>query len=188
MGRGGRPLQPQWGILLQQRREARGWSLRWAAQQSAMSDVFWAQMERGYKRRRDGTYQTVTPSLGSLLQAAGALRFTDTETDQLVTAAGYQPLPRRAADGTPPSVIDAIQNDPELIDEAREHLIRQYGLLRRIDIEPSAPTGRQTSRRTRAPSDADLRAVARGGRTEDRAEVHRLAKKAREHEKDQRGK
>lgn len=176
------PTQPKWGKILQQRREARGWSLRWAAQQSGMSDVFWAQMERGSKRRRDGTHQEVTPSLGSLLQAATALRFTDGEMDELVTAAGYQPLPRRYAEGAAASVPEAIRNDPSLSTEGRAILLAAY------DAATEAATPQQRRGR-QADVQPPLRAVARGGRPEDRAEVRRLAKKARaEHDNNNGGK
>lgn len=133
MARGGPPVQPRWGRVIQERREARRWSIRWAAQQANMSDVFWAQMERGYKRDKAQGYIAVTPSLGSLLQAAAALRLDAREVDDLVQSAGYDPLPRRYAEGQRPvSVVEAIEHDPDLIEEARAHLLSQYELLRRL--------------------------------------------------------
>lgn len=147
--------------------------------------MFFAQMERGWKRRRDGTYQEVTPSLGSLLQAAAALRFTDAETDQLVAAAGHAPLPRRAPEGGRPSVVEALENDPHLIEEARDHMIQQYELLRRITpATPAVRGGKAAPRRAAASGDDRLRAVARDGNPADRAEVRRLAKKARQQQDD----
>lgn len=174
-------MQPAWGRMIQERREARSWSIRWAARQAGMSDVFWAQMERGWKRT-DGKYIEVTPSLGSLLQAASALRMNDRDTDELITKAGHPPLPRRYADtARPVSVIEAVENDPDLLDEAKQHLVNQYELLRRLSptASPSVAPGKKAPRRTATPSDPPLRAVARGGNPEDREEVSRMARRIR---------
>lgn len=173
-------MQPVWGRMLQERREARTWSIRWAAKQAGMSDVFWAQMERGWKRA-EGKYLEVTPSLGSLLQAASALRMSDRDTDDLIVKAGHPPLPKRYTDGARPlSVIEAVENDPDLIEEARAHLLNQYDLLRRLTPSPSVPRGKQIPRRTKRSDEPPLRAVARGGDPAHREQVSRMARRVRE--------
>lgn len=167
----GTPMQPKWGRIIQQRREERSWSIRWAARQAGMSDVFWAQMERGYKRV-SGRPQPVTPSLGSLLQAAAALRLDPREIDVLVESAGYNALPRRYLTSAEPiSTEEAIERDPNLIDEAKQHLINQYGLLLRL-----SPSSAKTQ---------SLRAVARSGDPQHRGQVQKMARAAREqHERE----
>lgn len=174
-------MQPAWGRMLQERREARTWSIRWAAKQAGMSDVFWAQMERGWKRT-EGKYVEVTPSLGSLLQAASALRMSDRDTDDLIVKAGHAPLPKRYADAARPmSVVEAVENDPELLEEAKQHLLNQYELLLRLAPSPSVARGKQSSRRAKTPSDTPpLRAVARGGDPAHREEVSRMARRVRQ--------
>lgn len=119
-----------------------------------------------------------------LLAAAGALE--DTED---ATAGGSLAHSTPVQPGVDVDVITAIGRDPDLMDEAKTHLLNQYSLLLRIPPEPSVPAARKASRRTQTPSgDAtELRAVARGGDPRDREEVRRLARRAREeHEKNQR--
>jgi transcriptional regulator with XRE-family HTH domain len=88
------PKQPPHGRFLQQRREGLGWSIRQAAQKAGMSDSYWGQIERGYQAAK-GKIRVIEPSVGSLLQCAGALRLTDQETNHLLDLAGFRPMPRR---------------------------------------------------------------------------------------------
>lgn len=116
----------------------------------------------------------------------------------VLNAAGWLPddeLEERPAGPTHGEVVstvaDAIRHDADLLEEARQHLLNQYQLLRRLTpAEPSAPAAKKAARRIRSSSgdsDRQLRAVARGGDPKDRAEVRRLAKRAREeHDKNQR--
>lgn len=109
----------------------------------------------------------------NLLVAAGAL----TEDDGVDV-----PMPSpSAAQITLMSVAEAILGDHELIVEAREHLLNQYNLLKRIvPPETSQVRGKQIPRRTSNPSDApQLKAVAERGDPADRAEMERRAREVR---------
>jgi transcriptional regulator with XRE-family HTH domain len=86
--------------MLQDRREKAGWSIRAAAAKAGMSDPYWGQMEKGYVKNGDD-YRPVKPSVGSLLQAAGALRLTDEETNHLLDLADYPRMPRRRSTPAP---------------------------------------------------------------------------------------
>jgi transcriptional regulator with XRE-family HTH domain len=86
--------------MIQERREKGGWSIRQAAHRAGLSDPYWGQMERGYVQVK-GEYRTVKPSAGALLQAAGALRLTDDETNHLLDLADYPRLPRRRSTPAP---------------------------------------------------------------------------------------
>lgn len=59
-----------------------------------MSDSYWGQIERGYQLAKD-KMRIIEPSVGSLLQCAGALRLTDQETNHLLDLAGFPAMPRR---------------------------------------------------------------------------------------------
>lgn len=87
---------------------------------------------------------------------------------------------RHAKPGEAEDVATAILGDVDLIDEARDHLLAQYELLRRI-----APLS-DVADSQKPP----LRAVAHKGKSSDRAEVARLARNARkqyEQQKEQSG-
>lgn len=81
----------------------------------------------------------------------------------------------------PPSIEEAIDADPELLDEAKQHLLNQYHLLRRLaPAEPSEATGRQTRRQPLHLADEQpLQAVAERGDPAHRAEMERRAREAR---------
>lgn len=81
----------------------------------------------------------------------------------------------------PPSIEEAIGADPDLLDEAKQHLLNQYHLLRRLaPAEPSEATGRQTRRQPLHLADEQpLQAVAERGDPADRAEMERRAREAR---------
>lgn len=108
----------------------------------------------------------------NLLIAAGAL----TEDDDVQI-----PAPSPAEAQALITVAEAILSDHDLIVEAREHLLNQYNLLKRIvPAETSQVRGKQIPRRTPIPSDAPpLRAVADRGDPADRAEMERRAREVR---------
>lgn len=118
-------------------------------------------------------------AMPELLRAAGALRDEDLTDGGQVQALSAEVVP---------SVADAIRQDLDLLDEAREHLLSQYELLLRLSPRTSGAGGKQTSRRTIASGAQQLRPVARGGDPKDRAEVSRRARRVREeHENKERG-
>lgn len=85
-----------WGVLLAVRREQDGLSIREAARLAHLGDSYWGQIERGWAQK-GGRRVEVVPSLGKLLQCARALRMSEADTEELVAAAGYEPLPVRPA-------------------------------------------------------------------------------------------
>lgn len=111
------PLQPEWGRIIQAAREQLGWSIRQAATRAGMSDVYWAQIENGYAKRR-GRHERIQPSLGKLLQAATALRLNGKRTDELIVSAGYNPLPRQRLGPDP--VRRGISTDGLTDDQERQ--------------------------------------------------------------------
>lgn len=129
-----------------------------------------------------------TPTLAALHEIRDAL---GTPMVELLVAAGALKAPSDA-DGTVhedrvvvTSIAEAIRSADDLIDEAKQHLLNQYELLRRLSPaaqpSPSVARGKKSPRRTTTPSDQpELRAVARGGDPADRAEVARIARRARE--------
>lgn len=92
----------------------------------------------------------------------------------VLNAAGW--LPDEELDGTTieeavADVAEAIRRDTALIEEARQHLLNQYELLRRLSPPQKSSPPRSRTR--------DLRAVAHDGNPEDRAEIERRAREAR---------
>lgn len=85
---------PAWGRLLRERREAAGLTIRQAAGRAGMSDSFWGQVEKGW-HARGGMQREFVPSIGTLLHCARGLQLDDADTDRLIEAAGYDPLPAR---------------------------------------------------------------------------------------------
>lgn len=135
--------------------------------------------------------ETMAPSVDQLRKLEGPLRTPLLEL--LVRAGVLSPeeakVSREQLRTIPPvavaDVAEAVANDPDLIDEAKQHLLNQYELLRRLSPvakpSPSVARGKKSPRRTTTPSDQpELRAVARGGDPADRAEVARIARRARE--------
>lgn len=145
----------------------------------AWADWLSAQMQRcGFATNKDlerasGIDNTVisrwrgegtTPSVKHLRQLAAPLR---TPLLQLMVKAGHltpaeAQLREVAAPSSDQVAVDAaVEADPDLLPEAKEHLVKQYRLLRRLVAEPS------------------YRAVASGGDPAHRAEVTRIAREER---------
>lgn len=111
--------------------------------------------------------EAVDVPMVELLQRAGALD------------PGALDLPSQTS--PPDATVDtaeAIERDPRLIEEAKQHLLNQYELLLRLPPAGASTRVEKPTRRA-APPDAPLRAVARGGDPKDRAEVRRIARQAR---------
>ena len=74
-----------------------------------------------------------TPTIEALRKVAGPLK---TPVLELLVDAGHltrdEVHPEAGAGEDEPDVLEAIRRDPKLLPEAREHLLNQYGLLRRI--------------------------------------------------------
>lgn len=81
--------QPEWGKLIQARREQQGRSVRQAALIADLSDAYWGQVEKGYVTVK-GEQRPITPSRRALLAIADSLRMTPKETSQLLAAAGHK--------------------------------------------------------------------------------------------------
>lgn len=81
--------QPEWGKIIQARREKQGRSVRQAALIADLSDAYWGQVEKGYVSVK-GDRRPVTPSRRALLAIAESLRMTSKETAQLLQAAGHK--------------------------------------------------------------------------------------------------
>lgn len=81
--------QPEWGKLIQARREQQGRSVRQAALIADLSDAYWGQVEKGYVTVK-GEQRPITPSRRALLAIADSLRMSPKETSQLLAAAGHK--------------------------------------------------------------------------------------------------
>lgn len=96
-------------------------------------------------------------------------------TVEHILAGGDPPMPDDAPaddrDAMISDVAEAIRRDTALIEEARQHLLNQYELLRRLSPPQKSSPPRSRTR--------DLRAVAHDGNPEDRAEIERRAREAR---------
>lgn len=92
-------MNAPWGRLLRERREAAGLTIRQAAARAQMSDSFWGQVEKGW-HARGGVQKEFVPSIGTLLHCARGLQLDDADTDRLIKAAGYEPLPPRPTGAT----------------------------------------------------------------------------------------
>jgi transcriptional regulator with XRE-family HTH domain len=114
-------------------------------------------------RWRNGT---MAPSVEQLRKLEGPLR---TPLLELLVRAGVlssdeAKVPRdrltQASEPDPVSVVQAVERDSTLMDDAKEHLVNQYELLRRL----SDLTDSKTPRRPKTPAEPPqrpLRAVAR---------------------------
>jgi transcriptional regulator with XRE-family HTH domain len=83
-----------------------------------------------------------TPQVAQLRKMTTAL---DVTMPQLLVAAGYVEHEELGGDTTVPhdvisDVADAILRDTELLEEAKEHLLKQYQLLRRLPPQKTSPT------------------------------------------------
>lgn len=81
--------QPEWGRLIQARREQQGRSVRQAALIAGISDAYWGQVEKGYVSHK-GERRPITPSRRALLSITDSLRMTPKEMQQVLTAAGHK--------------------------------------------------------------------------------------------------
>lgn len=81
--------QPQWGRLIQARREKQGRSVRQAALIADLSDAYWGQVEKGYVQVK-GDKRPVTPSRRALLAICDSLRMTPRETGAVLASAGHK--------------------------------------------------------------------------------------------------
>lgn len=81
--------QPEWGRLIQARREAQGRSVRQAALIADLSDAYWGQVEKGYVQVK-GERRPVTPSRRALLAICDSLRMTTRETAAVLGSAGHK--------------------------------------------------------------------------------------------------
>lgn len=124
-------------------------------------------------RWRKGAHPEVT----QLRQLVEPLR-TDLRTLLVVSGTlTERELGGRAGRTDPLTAREVLENDQTLSAEARQILLAAY------DTATAVPEQARRSRRIQASSDRSddsLRAVARGGKPEDREEVRRLARKARD--------
>lgn len=81
--------QPEWGRLIQTRREQQGRSIRQAALIADLSDAYWGQVEKGYVSVK-GTRRPVVPSRRALLAIADSLRMSPKQTTELLEAVGHK--------------------------------------------------------------------------------------------------
>lgn len=133
-------------------------------------------------RWRKGSHPEVT----QLRQLVEPLR-TDLRTLLVVSGTlTEREIGGRAGRVDPVNARELLELDPSLNSDARRILLAAYDAAASTVSAPAAGASRRTAR---SAASTELRAVARDGQSEDRAEVRRLARKAREqHEKDQRGK
>lgn len=121
--------RPTWGALIRKHREDLGWTLRELARNASLSDAWLSQMERQIQVRK-GVATPFVASVGSLLHVARALRLTLAETDELVAAAGYTPMPAPRRDGTAQGphidVRGLDQDDVRLVQRLVTRLLESY--------------------------------------------------------------
>lgn len=136
------PAPPPWGVLIRQRREHLGRSIRGAALLAGLSDAYWGQVEKGYVTVR-GEHRPVNPDRGTFMQIAESLRMTERETAELLSMAGKAP----AAGG----------------ERTRGPEINLAGLAKRDLILLSALADRLRESAAQEPEAPRLRRVARKG-------------------------
>lgn len=140
-----RPEQRPEGKLIGDALEGTGLSARKASAQAGMSDARWRHIVNGYQPAGRGEYVRVVAPADTLARMARVVGVTPLQ----LTEAGRSDAGRklasmlqaeRAGDDTAASrpVLEAIRADPDLLDEAKAHLINQYGLLLRVS-ERSLP-------------------------------------------------
>jgi hypothetical protein len=163
------PEQPEWGRLIQARREKQGRSVRHAALMADLSDAYWGQVEKGYVVVH-GEYRPVTPSRRALLAICDSLHMTTRETSAVLTAAGHK------------SYVPGEMKAP------RESEVDLTGLSRRdvAMLNALADRFRQPSAAATTPLDDEdpkvLPFAAHGRRTPDPADPDRQQRAQRAHE------
>lgn len=114
-----------------------------------------------------------TPDVDSLRNIGHVLGYSLGEMLIRAGKATADELPVRAKSNTPeggrrPGVIEAIDNDDQLLPEAKKHLVNQYGLLIRLQ-KVSDGEGRKSRRTTT--TGRELRQVARRPKTPKQEDV-----------------
>jgi len=148
-------------------------SKREAARLAGISEGRWRQVVTGVQKA-GGMEIPANPRRKTVIAMANAVR---ADIDEALRLAGFEPAPAdttRTADDRDAMISDvaeAIRRDTALIEEARQHLLNQYELLRRLSPPQKSSPPRSRTR--------DLRAVAHDGNPEDRAEIERRAREAR---------
>jgi transcriptional regulator with XRE-family HTH domain len=105
---------PKHGHYIRELREARGMSIRRAAQRVDLSDSYWSQIERGLKE----------PSRRTLVSVAEALDLSPAERDELLAMAGHKPVGTDQARRRLEEVADLLALSPS----ARARLFEAAGL------------------------------------------------------------
>lgn len=150
-------------------------SVRSAATQAGISEGWWRQLVAGEQKRGDASF----PVVGSEETYLAMARAVGVEADIAATL-GRQ-VPPDADSRQARTTIDAIENDPHLLPEAKQHLLNQYQLLLRI-VSPAPAADSQPS--VEAPPDGASRqkaSQARMGRL--RTDVRGQQRPAKEQER-----
>lgn len=117
--------QPPWAKMIEDQREARGYSVRKAAQLAMLSDSFWGMAERGWKPYKGKPHRPLLPSRKTLLQMTEALRLPAATTNLILVLAGYQPVLTVGEKPDPRTVVDLRglnQADINLLNLFSKHL------------------------------------------------------------------
>lgn len=145
-------------IDLARRRQPR-LSIRAAADAAGISEGWWRQLVSGYQRRGDVDIPVVG-SPDTYLAMAQVVGVASEVRNMLGEEAPDVDSTARLFDGDGATdTVEAIRQDPALNEVARDHLLRQYAILR----EWSEPADRNKDSRPETPADSQrpLRAVAR---------------------------
>jgi transcriptional regulator with XRE-family HTH domain len=156
--------QPEWGKIIQARREKQGRSVRQAALIADLSDAYWGQIEKGYVSVK-GERRPITPSRRALLAIADSLRMTTKETAQLLESAGhkgYVPADSKAPRESEVDLTGLSRRDVALLnalaDRFREKLAQDEPFL------PPAPLKAVASSRPGTPRKAAPESVQQAAR------------------------
>lgn len=142
----------QLGQQLRSLREGRGWTVRHAAEIAGVTEGTWRLYEKGARSVGNGLTVPVNYQAATIRAMASAL---EADVEPLLTLAAQAPGPSAEAVS---DVVRAILEDPFLLPEAREHLVRQYGLLLRVG---SSATPEQQAAAVDAQGVTDIRSRPR---------------------------
>lgn len=145
-------ISQAFGRLLRDARETIGLSIRAAAREAGISEGLWRQLEKGQRGVGAGIVLPTNPrpstvraaarvvelDLARALEVAGHLEEAEEERRALADSARVLELSTRNPVRPAPEpqetnpVLAAIEADPNLLPEAKAHLLNQYGLLLRV--------------------------------------------------------
>jgi hypothetical protein len=146
-----------------------GMSKREAARRAGISEGRWRQVVTGKQKAGGGVVVPANPRRETVIAMARAV---GADANEALRRAGMSPSQAETFWRVPDApveisaVAEAILHDTELIEEARQHLLRQYELLKRVAPEKvSDHPAKQQPRRPETPVvQKPLRAAARRGK------------------------